>query len=226
MAENAVANFHTARGSIMTNYAVFLFVSVAAVAIAQDGTASVDSQSQAALQSDTSAITPEQRLGWILKSTLGPRNLAAGIFVSGLSTWRNQPPEYGPHWEGYGKRYGLRLTVGGTSNVIEAGLGSIWGEDPRYKRAQGQPVGRRVLHVFTSTVVTHDRNGDPMPAYARFIAVPGGNLVSNLWRPDSQATVGDAFGRVGYGFLSRVIGNAFSEFFPDLREHAFHKKKR
>jgi hypothetical protein len=211
----------------MTTYAAVLFFSVAvSLAIAQDSTQPVDSQSQAALQSDTSAITPEQRLGWILKSTLGPKNLIAGVFVSGLNTWRNEPPEYGPHWEGYGKRYGLRLTVGGTSNVIEAGLGSIWGEDPRYKRAEGQPVGRRVLHVFTSTFVTHNRQGDPMPAYARYIAVPGGNLVSNLWRPDSQATVGDAFGRVGFGFLSRIIGNAFSEFLPDLREHAFQRKKR
>jgi hypothetical protein len=210
----------------MTTYAALLFFSMAAsMAIAQDGTAQVDPQNQAALQSDTSAITPGQRLGWILKSTLGPKNLTAGIFVSGLSTWHNEPPEYGPHWEGYGKRYGLRLTVGGTSNVIEAGLGSIWGEDPRYKRAEGQPVGRRVFHVFTSTFVTHNRNGDPMPAYARYIAVPGGNLVSNMWRPDSQATVANAAVRTGFGFLSRIIGNAFSEFFPDLREHAFHRKK-
>jgi len=209
----------------MTTYAALLFFSLAgSMAIAQDGTAQVDPQNQAGLQSDTSAITPEQRLGWILKSTLGPKNLTAGFFVSGLSTWHNEPPEYGPHWEGYGRRYGLRLTVGGTSNVIEAGLGSIWGEDPRYKRAEGQPVVRRVVHVFTSTFVTHNRDGDPMPAYARYIAVPGGNLASNLWRPDSQATVANAAVRTGLGFLSRIIGNAFSEFFPDLREHAFHRK--
>jgi hypothetical protein len=227
MAENAVANLHTAaRGSFMTSYAALLFVSVAAaVAIAQDSSAPVDSQSQAVVQSDTSAITAQERLGWILKSTLGPRNLAAGLFVSGWGTWRNEPEEYGPHWEGYGKRYGLRLTVGGTSNVIEASLGSVWGEDPRYRRAEGQPVGRRLAHVFVSTFVTRDRNGDPMPAYARYIAVPSGNLISNTWRPDSQATFSDVWVRTGMGFLSRVIGNAFSEFFPDLHEHAFQKKR-
>jgi len=211
----------------MTKYAAFLCLSVAtaSVAIAQDATASVDSQDLAALQSDNSAITIQDRVGWIVKSTLGPRNLTAGLFIAGWNTWRNKPVEYGPHWDGYAKRYGLRLSVGGTSNVIEAGLGSVWGEDPRYRRAEGQPLRRRLAHVFVSTFVTHDLNGNPMPAYARYIAVPSGNIVSNLWRPDSQATWSDVGVRTGLGFLSRIVGNAFSEFFPDFRVQAFRKKR-
>ena len=209
----------------MTPYtALFCFSMAASVAIAQDSAPPNDSDAQSALQNDTSAITAQERLGWILKTTLGPKNLSAGLFVSGWSTWHNEPPEYGPHWDGYAKRYGLRLSVGGTSNVIEAALGSVWGEDPRYKRADGQPVGRRLVHVLVSTVITHNRNGDPMPAYARYIAVPGGNLVSNMWRPDSQATLANVGVRTGLGFVSRIVSNAFSEFFPDLREHTFRKK--
>jgi hypothetical protein len=204
--------------------ALLVFSTAASVAIAQDSAPPNDSDAQSALQSDTSAITAQERLGWILRSTLGPRNLAAGFFVSGWGNWHNEPPEYGPHWEGYGKRYGLRLSVGGTSNVIEASLASVWGEDPRYKRAEGQPVGRRLAHVFVSTFVTHDLNGNPMPAYARYVAVPSGNIISNMWRPDSQTTFSKVGVHVGLGFLSRVIGNAFSEFFPDLREHTFRKK--
>ena len=209
----------------MTQYVVFLlFLVTASVVIAQDSALPGDAQAQAALQSDASTITAEERLGWILKSTLGPKNLSAGIFVSGWDTWRNKPVEYGPHWDGYAKRYGLRLSVGGTSNVIEAGLGSLWGEDPRYRRADGQPVGRRLVHVLASTFVTHDRNGDPMPAYARYIAVPSGNVISNMWRPNSQATPSNVGVRIGLGFVTRIVSNAFSEFFPDLREHAFPRK--
>jgi hypothetical protein len=85
-------------------------------------------------------------------------------------------------------------------------------------------MGRRLAHVFVSTFVTHDLNGNPMPAYARYIAVPGGNIISNMWRPDSQATLSNVGVRVGLGFLSRIVGNAFSEFFPDLHEHTFRKK--
>jgi hypothetical protein len=209
----------------MTGYAALLCFSIAASAETdRDNVPPVDSDAQASYQSDTSAIAAQERLGWILKSTLGPKNLFSGIFISGWGTWRNQPVEYGSHWDGYAKRYGLRLSVGGTSNVIEAGVGSLWGEDPRYRRADGQPLGRRLTHVVVSTFVTHDRNGGPMPAYARYIAVPGGNLLSNAWRPDSQATLSNAAMRVGLGFLSRMAGNAYSEFFPDLRDRIFHKK--
>jgi len=133
------------------------------------------------------------------------------------------PVEYGPHWDGYAKRYGMRLSVGGTSNVVEAALGSVWGEDPRYRRADGQPVGRRLTHVLVSTFVTHNRDGDPMPAYARYIAVPSGNLLSNTWRPDSQTTPSNVRVRIGLGFVARVVSNAFSEFFPDIREHIFQR---
>ena len=162
-------------------------------------------------------FTAQERFRWIGKSTVGPKNLAAGLFVAGLQTWRNKPETWGPHWEGYGKRYGARLVGGVTANGIEAGFGSLWGEDPRYYRASGQPFKARVGHVVKSAFVTHNRNGDPQLAFARYIAVPGGILISNTWRPDSPSTVGHVSSQIGVAFGSRIIGNAFSEFFPDIR---------
>jgi hypothetical protein len=143
------------------------------------------------------------------------------LFVAGFQTWRDEPESYGTHWEGFAKRYGSRLAVGGTSNALEAVFGSFWGEDPRYYRAAGQPLKVRVGHVVKMAFVTHTRTGDLQPAYARYIAVPGGNLISNTWRPDSPSTVGHVTFQVGIGFLSRIVGNTFSEFAPDLldRKH-------
>jgi hypothetical protein len=207
--------------------APLLILAAASIAVAQDNVSSADPAGQAALQSDIGGgITPRERVGWIVQGTLGPKNLAAGVFVSGWSTWHNEPDEWGKHWDGFGKRYGMRLSVGGTSNAIEAAMGSVWGEDPRYKRAAGQPLRNRLRHVFVSTFVTHDRNGDPMPAYARFVAVPAGNIVSNMWRPDSQVTASNTSVRIGYGFVSRIVSNAFSEFLPDLTNRLFRKKDR
>ena len=204
-----------------------IILATVSLAAAQENIPAADPADQAAAQSDIAgAITAQERLGWIVKGTLGPKNLAAGVFVSGWSTWHNEPDEWKTHWDGFGKRYGMRLSVGGTSNVIEAAMGSVWGEDPRYRRAAGEPLRSRLKHVFVSTFVTHDRNGDPMPAYARFVAVPAGNIVSNMWRPDSQVTASNTAVRVGYGFISRIVSNAFSEFFPDLTDRLFRKKDR
>jgi hypothetical protein len=205
---------------------VFLLVATAAAVMAQyPGTAAAPPDTNARdFKGDYSPITAQERFDWILQSTIGPKNLAAGLVTSGWGTWHNNPPEYSPHWEGYAKRYGLRLTVGGTSNVMEAGLGSLWGEDPRYFGAAGQPLGRRLVHVFGGAFMTHNRQGNAMPAYARYLAVPSATFLSNTWRPDSQATAADASIRIGLGFTSRIVGNAFSEFLPDLRKHKFKKQ--
>src|SRR5882672_7947464 len=54
-------------------------------------------------------ITGPQRLNWAVKSTIGPVSLAAGLFSAGFGTAMGRPREYGPHWEGFGKRYGMRF---------------------------------------------------------------------------------------------------------------------
>jgi hypothetical protein len=71
-----------------------------------------------------------ERLAWFMNSTVGQKSLAAGIVSAAWGTALNKPKEYGPHWEGFGKRYGMRLTGVATGNAIEAELGGLWGEDP------------------------------------------------------------------------------------------------
>lgn len=89
-------------------------------------------------------ISGEERLQWIAGRTVGPGGLIGGVFSAGFSTLGNQPEEYGPHWAGFGKRYGLRLTQVGTASVMEAGLGAMWGEDPRYVRSgDGEAAGEK-----------------------------------------------------------------------------------
>jgi hypothetical protein len=99
---------------------------------------------------------------------------------------------------------------------MEAELGALWGEDPRYHRSGPGPIKGRILHALKSTVMAADRQGNPMPAYARFAAIPVTNAISNSWRPDSQRTPGETASRVAFGFLGRLISNHFAEFWPDI----------
>jgi hypothetical protein len=109
------------------------------------------------------------------------------------------------------------LPSSAVSNSLEAGLGSLWGEDPRYFRAAGQPLAKRLGHVFTSAFVARHAAGDTRPAYARYIAVSSTSFLSDTWRPPSQRSAADAGVRIGLSMVSRIVGNAFSEFLPDLR---------
>jgi hypothetical protein len=179
----------------------------------------------ASSSSSDQPITAQQRADWFAVSTFGPASLAGGVISAGLGTLFNRPSAYATHWDGFGKRYGMRLTGVSVSNAMEASIGAIWGEDPRYVRSQSDSFGSRVGHVVKMTFVAQDRHGRLMPAYARYIAISGNNFLSNAWRADSEATVGNASLRTMLGFLGRMSGNAYQEFWPDVR-HSLSRQQQ
>jgi hypothetical protein len=169
-------------------------------------------------------ITGTQRVRWFVASTLGPETLTVGLFSAGFGTARDTPKEYGGTWEGFGKRYGMRLTGVSTGNAMEAGLGALWGEDPRYFRTYRQPFKGRLRNVVIMTFLAHSRDGRVVPAYARYMSTPGSNFLSNTWRPDSEANTRNALLRTVWGFAGLMGKNTFTEFWPGVQRHVFHGK--
>jgi hypothetical protein len=170
------------------------------------------------------AITGRQRFNWFAGSTIGPESLAGGLFTAAFGTSINRPREYGTHWEGFGKRYAMRFTGIATSNAIEASMGALWGEDPRYFRTTGQSFKGRIKNVVVMTFAARRADGDIAPAYARFAGIAGNNFISNTWRADSESGLGDACLRTALGFAGRMGGNAFAEFWPTVTRRLCHRK--
>jgi hypothetical protein len=157
-------------------------------------------------------IDGHERAKWLLVENLGLGSLLDDVAVGGVDTLLNTPKEYGPHWSGFGKRTGMVTANYGVKSVMEAGLGSIWGEDPRYFRTDGLSFKSRLAYVIKMTFMAKDRAGNTMPAYSRYLAIPGSSFLSNEWQPTSEAKVSDAAIRAGLGFLSRMGENAYKEF--------------
>jgi len=163
------------------------------------------------------------RLDWTVKTTIGPSSLWMGVVSAGWGTAFNHPKEYGRGFFGYAQRYGLRMSGVATSNVMEASLGTIWGEDPRYHRAGIGGFRGRLGHAAKMTVMTEHREGADF-AYARLIAISGSNAISNAWRPDSQVNAPHTMYRIGLGFGGRFAGNLWDEFWPSVKPHMFWNK--
>ena len=163
------------------------------------------------------------RLKWVLDSTLGPLTLAGGAMNAGWGTASDKPSEYGTHWTGFAERYGLWMSGIATSNVMEASFGAIWGEDPRYLRTGRGPLTNRVGHAVKMTFLAKNREGNYMPAYARYTAIVGSNFLSNTWRPDSDATANRATVRIGLEFVERLARNMWDEFWPDVKDRLFRR---
>ncbi len=209
--------------------AVVVLLALTGIASAQ--TAKTDQSQQTDLPDSASFsikpyhyITGGQRVKWFVDSTVGPETLTVGLFTASFGTARDMPQEYGSSWAGFGKRYGMRLTGVSTGNAIEAGLGAIWKEDPRYFPAYHQPFKGRLENVVIMTFLAHNRNGQLTPAYARYISTPGNNFLSNTWRADSEANTRSALLRTVWGFLGLMGKNSFTEFWPDVQTHVFHGK--
>lgn len=158
----------------------------------------------------------DERLKWFVNSTVGPKSLGGGVISAAWGTGFNNPEEYGPHWDGFAKRYGMRLTGVAASNAIEVGLGSVWDEDPRYPAASSGNLWSRVGHAAKYTVMAKRSDGSTIPAYARYAGITGGNFMSNAWRVESDSTTGSALHRTGLGFAGRFASNLFDEFWPDV----------
>jgi hypothetical protein len=168
-------------------------------------------------------ITMNGRVRWWVRSLIGPESLAAGVFVAGYQTARNQPSVWGTHWDGFGKRYGMRMSNIAVSNAIQGGVGSIWGEDPRYFRSGESSMGGRLRHVAMGVFEAKYRDGNYGPNVSYYIGSVSGNFISNAWRPSEQTTTGATMSRVGTGVLGKLVSNAFKEFWPDVQEHVFHR---
>jgi len=172
---------------------------------------------------DYQAITKSERTHWLVKSVVGPGSLAAGVVSAGWGTAFNNPPEYGSHFSGFAQRYGMRFPELVMGNAIEAGLGAVWEEDPRYDRSGQGPLWQRLRHAATLTVLAHRRERTVAPAYARYAGIVGENFIAKAWRPDSESSINFALGQCALGFVGRFASNVFDEFWPDVHNKMRHQ---
>lgn len=171
-------------------------------------------------------ITAAQRAEWWAESSLGWESFAAGIVKGAARTWwRASPEEWGGSWEGFGKRVGTRQAETILSRGIEAGLGSVWGEDPRYFRSGRSDTPGRLRHAVVSAFVAYRSDGSRGPALARGIGIVSAKLVSRTWKPDRPLWQ-EGCEPLGTGFAGRIAGNLFREFLPDLKHKILRNKPK
>jgi hypothetical protein len=162
-------------------------------------------------------ITNGQRIEWIVDGTIGLRSLGIGVITASWQTAWNTPEEWHRSWSGAGKRYLAREADVGISNTLEAGLGALWGEEPRYIPSRRHGVGARTRYAVKTVFLAQRRDGHLAPAWGRYVANTVNNLVENTWLPSSVTSPSQTVIRSADGFLGRLIGNVYEEFWPDVR---------
>jgi hypothetical protein len=164
-----------------------------------------------------SPITSSERAAWVTGEIASPGALSRAAFTSAWLTIGNWPKEWPRSARGYGSRFGDAQATTAISSSIEAGLGSLWGEDPRYFRSGRHERWARVRHAVASVALARRGDGHRAPAWGRFAGSMAGNVIENTWLPPSAATRSQTTARVATGFAGQLAANLWSEFWPDLR---------
>jgi hypothetical protein len=169
-------------------------------------------------------ITAGQRVYWVVDGTVGLRSLlAVGPYSAAWFTAWNTPEEWGRTWSGFGKRYLQREADVAISSSMEAGLGAIWGEDPRFVPSRRHGIWPRARFAMKTAFLAPRRDGHLAPAWGRYASNVFNNVIENTWLPPSVTTPGQTAYRSAAGMGGRVVGNLWDEFWPDawkyLRRH-------
>ncbi|HEY2908389.1 MAG TPA: hypothetical protein VGJ29_20960 [Vicinamibacterales bacterium] len=158
-----------------------------------------------------------ERRDWIVDGTVGPRSLlVVGPLATIWQTGFNTPSEWGRTWTGVEKRYGEREVDVALSSAIEAGLGALWGEDPRYVPSGRRGIWPRARYAIKTAFVAQRRDGRLAPAWGRYAGNVLNNVIENAWLPPSVTTARQTTFRSALGMAGRLGGNAWDEFWPDV----------
>jgi hypothetical protein len=191
----------------------------AALLPADDSSASDSAQAASSSVGPTlGAMTPSLRVRWLLDGAVGSESLLlVGPLSAAWQTAWNVPKEWGHSWSGFGKRYVEREADVAIANTIEAGLGAIWAEDPRFVPSRKRGIWPRAAYAIKTTFVAPGRDGRLRPAWARYAAKTSKNFIENAWMPPSTHTTRQMLLRTAQGFSGRMLGNLWEEFWPDVR---------
>ena len=86
-----------------------------------------------------------------------------------MTRW-NWPKEWPQSLRGYGRRFGDVQAATAISSSIEAGLGSFWGEDPRYIPSGRKGIWPRARYAIKTVFLAQGRDGQLRPAWGRALS--------------------------------------------------------
>jgi hypothetical protein len=148
-----------------------------------------------------------------VKGMFGPTALGKTVVSAGYSTWRNSPEEWGPTWEGFGRR----LASGVGKNVIKQtttfGLDEAFKLDSAFYRSNKKGIGGRLGDALSSTFVARKPDGKKVFGFPRVAGTYASSIIAaETWYP-KRFTYKDG---VKNGTISLGLNAAFNvikEFF-------------
>lgn len=145
------------------------------------------------------AKTREKRY---LSSIFGPVSVGKNVALAGLNTWKNSPEEWGPTWEGFGRRVASNFGQSIIKNSIQFGLDEALKVDSHFYRSKDKSVGARVGNALISPVTARTESGRRTIGVPRIVGTYASAIIAReTWYPDRYSWKdGVKSGTISLGF--------------------------
>ncbi|MBM3740247.1 MAG: hypothetical protein FJW39_31220 [Acidobacteria bacterium] len=163
--------------------------------------------------------TWKERRTVFLKKMFGPQALVETVPGAAFDTAREFPSSWGRGAGGFGKRTLSQYGQFAVGEGIEMGVAAFRKEDPRYHRAgEGAAFSKRIGRIVASGVVTRNHEGNRTIALSRLGNIYGSWAIASRWNPPEVRSARSVFLNGSLGLGIKVGGNAFREFWPDIKK--------
>jgi hypothetical protein len=165
-------------------------------------------------------LTPRQKFILAARNVSDPSNLLTIAGVSAISVASDSHNSDGPGFRGFAKNAAVSLTQDMTGEFFSTFLiPSLAHQDPHYHRMPNLSIRRRILHVLDEVVIAQSDQGVPMFNYATVVGTICTNSLGNVYVPGRKHSFGASTARIATSLATDPIGNAITEFVPDLARH-------
>ncbi|MEO7141915.1 MAG: hypothetical protein ABI165_00255 [Bryobacteraceae bacterium] len=168
-------------------------------------------------------ITAKQKFTIATKDSFDwPVYLVSGAFAS-LYQLDDSNPGFGQGLKGYARRYGTSYADQAIGNLMtEALVPSLLHEDPRYFRMATGRKWHRAGYAISRVMVTRTDRGNWRFNYSEWVGNGTATAISNLYYPDNR-DFSDNAQKLCVQVATDAFSNVLKEFWPDLKQHVFHR---
>ena len=129
----------------------------------------------------------DKRFKKYINSMFGPWSIGRAVASAGLSTWSDSPEEWGPHWDGFGKRFASNMGRSVMKNTMMYGMDETFKLDSYYYSSKKRDWKSRVKNAMISPVTARKPNGKRVFGFPRVASTYASSLiVSETWYPGTD----------------------------------------
>lgn len=126
----------------------------------------------------------DKRFKKYINSMFGPWSIGRAVASAGLSTWSNSPEEWGPHWDGFGKRFASNMGRSVMKNTMMYGMNEAFKLDSSYYRSTKRDWKSKVKNAMISPVIARKPDGTKVFGFPRVVSTYASSvIVAETWYP-------------------------------------------